>query len=291
MSAGCGDTAAGALGAGVTEPGQAFDTAGTAAVLGGCVDAFVPDVGGTLMNMRSPLSGRYYGLGYVAGAGPGRRVARRDLRRRRRPSGPGRPRRRARPGRRRPVPGADGVLVSPHFQRPRLPGRRRHAREPPRGHAGHDARPRSCARPWSRWPSSTPATSTCWPPSRRARPSREWSAPGAAAAARCGTRSRPTSSRCPYTAAGEVDAGTRGAASLAAVSAGRDPWEAPADQTRTWVPGRGRRTCTLRPARARYRRWTAALSEPLRRRRRTTTDVDEPPNRTDPSPTSTPGER
>ena len=69
MSAGCGDTAAGALGAGATEPGQAFDSAGTAAVLGGCVDTFAPDVGGTLMSMRSPLSGRYYGLGYVAGAG------------------------------------------------------------------------------------------------------------------------------------------------------------------------------------------------------------------------------
>ena len=43
IAAGCGDTAAGALGAGIVEPGMLFDTAGTAAVLAGCTDQFVAD--------------------------------------------------------------------------------------------------------------------------------------------------------------------------------------------------------------------------------------------------------
>ena len=64
----------------------------------------------------------------------------------------------------------------------------------------------------------------------------------------------------PYTAAAEVDAGTRGAAAVAAVSAGSEPWAPPADQTRTWRPDAGAAT-TLRNARTRYRRWTAALSD------------------------------
>lgn len=70
IAAGCGDTAAGAMGAGVTEPGQAFDVAGTAAVFGACTTTFAPDVAGaTLMTMRSALQGRWYSLAYVGGAG------------------------------------------------------------------------------------------------------------------------------------------------------------------------------------------------------------------------------
>ena len=91
----------------------------------------------------------------------------------------------------------------------------------------------------------------------------------------------------PYAAAGEVDAGTRGAASLAVVSAGRDPWDAPADQTRTWSPDADAAR-TLRPARTRYRRWTAALSDLYAA---DTGESDGHPDGTDPSPTSTPGER
>lgn len=70
VAAGCGDTAAGALGAGVTEPEQAFDIAGTAAVLGVCLSTFAPDAtGGALMTMRAALPGRWYSLAYVGGAG------------------------------------------------------------------------------------------------------------------------------------------------------------------------------------------------------------------------------
>lgn len=70
VAAGCGDTAAGALGADVTDPGQAFDVAGTAAVLGACMPSFAPDAGaGVLMTMRSALEGRWYSLAYVGDAG------------------------------------------------------------------------------------------------------------------------------------------------------------------------------------------------------------------------------
>lgn len=70
VAAGCGDTAASALGAGVFEPGQAFDVAGTAAVFGACTPAFAPDTGaGVLMTMRAALPGRWYSLAYVGDAG------------------------------------------------------------------------------------------------------------------------------------------------------------------------------------------------------------------------------
>ncbi|MCC2321482.1 xylulokinase [Cellulomonas xiejunii] len=69
VAAGCGDTAAGALGAGVTEPEHAFDVAGTAAVFGVCLPAFAPDTGGALLTMRAALPGRWYSLAYVGGAG------------------------------------------------------------------------------------------------------------------------------------------------------------------------------------------------------------------------------
>lgn len=70
IAAGCGDTAAAALGSGVTEPGQAFDVAGTAAVLGVCLPEFAPDrAASTLMTMRAALPGRWYSLAYVSGAG------------------------------------------------------------------------------------------------------------------------------------------------------------------------------------------------------------------------------
>lgn len=70
VAAGCGDTAASALGAGVTRPGQAFDIAGTAAVFGLCMPIFAPDAAGkTSMTMRAALPGRWYSLAYVGGAG------------------------------------------------------------------------------------------------------------------------------------------------------------------------------------------------------------------------------
>ncbi|HEY0238285.1 MAG TPA: FGGY family carbohydrate kinase [Friedmanniella sp.] len=255
VSAGCGDTAAGALGSGVTEPGQAFDSAGTAAVFGGCLDTFVPDVGGTLMIMRSPLSGRFYGLGYVAGAGQvvewlGATFGRAE------PDGPvdlGAVLALAAQAR----PGSDGVLVSPHFS-----GRVSPVAAAMRGSL------------LGVTPATTPATLV-----RAALESVAFEyagyldvltalAPGSPVTSVVGTGGGSRSAvwnqikadvlQVPYVGAGEVDAGTRGAAALAAVSAGCDPWAAPVDQTQTWAPD-GAAADVLRRTRARYRRWTEAL--------------------------------
>jgi xylulokinase len=257
VSAGCGDTAAGALGAGVTEPGQAFDSAGTAAVLGGCVDTFAPDVSGTLMSMRSPLSGRYYGLGYVAGAGQvvewlGATFGHPE------PAGEadlGAVLALAAQAR----PGSDGVLVSPHFS-----GRVSPVAAAMRGSL------------LGVTPATTRATLV-----RAALESVAYEyagyldvlaalVPGTPVTGVVGTGGGSRSAvwnqikadvlQVPYTAAAEVDAGTRGAAAVAAVSAGCEPWAAPADQTRTWYPD-AEAADTLRHARTRYRRWTAALSD------------------------------
>jgi xylulokinase len=69
IAAGLGDTAAGAVGAGLVQPGHLLDTAGTAAVLIGCVDSFRPDGGHRLISMRGPLADIWMPLNYVAGAG------------------------------------------------------------------------------------------------------------------------------------------------------------------------------------------------------------------------------
>lgn len=68
--AGCGDTIASMLGAGVIEPGQAFDVAGTASVFSVCVDSFRPDtLTHTLMTSRSIFPGLYYAYAYINGGG------------------------------------------------------------------------------------------------------------------------------------------------------------------------------------------------------------------------------
>ncbi len=70
IAAGCGDTAACALGAGIVTPGMVFDTAGTAAVLAGCVDRFVVDAKHqALLTMRSVVPGLWHPLAYIAGGG------------------------------------------------------------------------------------------------------------------------------------------------------------------------------------------------------------------------------
>ncbi|NPV86977.1 MAG: xylulose kinase [Anaerolineae bacterium] len=70
IAAGCGDTAACALGAGVVHPGMVYDTAGTAAVLAATTDRFVADVQhGALLCMHSVLPGLYHPLAYIAGGG------------------------------------------------------------------------------------------------------------------------------------------------------------------------------------------------------------------------------
>ena len=68
--AGAGDTAAGALGAGIVESGMLFDTAGTASVLAGCTDRYVADEKNrALLTMRSAAPGLWHPLAYVAGGG------------------------------------------------------------------------------------------------------------------------------------------------------------------------------------------------------------------------------
>ena len=70
IAAGCGDTAANALGAGIVKAGMVFDVAGTASVLAGCTDTFVADVDNrALLTMRSVLPGLWNPLAYIAGGG------------------------------------------------------------------------------------------------------------------------------------------------------------------------------------------------------------------------------
>jgi len=70
VAAGCGDTAAGALGAGIVRPGMLFDIAGTASVLAACTDQFVADrQNQALVNMHSVIPGLYNPLAYIAGGG------------------------------------------------------------------------------------------------------------------------------------------------------------------------------------------------------------------------------
>lgn len=70
VAAGAGDQAAGALGAGVVDPGQAFDSAGTASVFAVCVDAFRPDLQNlTLTAGHSVIADRYISMAFINGGG------------------------------------------------------------------------------------------------------------------------------------------------------------------------------------------------------------------------------
>ena len=70
IAAGAGDTAAGALGAGIVRAGMLFDTAGTASVLAGCTGQFVADEKNrALLTMRSVIPGLWNPLAYIAGGG------------------------------------------------------------------------------------------------------------------------------------------------------------------------------------------------------------------------------
>jgi xylulokinase len=67
VAAGLGDTAAGVLGAGVVEPGQVLDVAGTAAVLSASGGDFAPDVEHrTLIAMRGAVEGQWVSLAYLS---------------------------------------------------------------------------------------------------------------------------------------------------------------------------------------------------------------------------------
>ena len=70
IAAGAGDTAANALGAGITRPGMLFDVAGTASVLACCTQTYVSDVRHrALLTMRSVIPGLWHPLAYIAGGG------------------------------------------------------------------------------------------------------------------------------------------------------------------------------------------------------------------------------
>jgi xylulokinase len=70
IAAGAGDTAAGALGAGIIKEGMLLDTAGTASVISCCTQHFVADRDHrALLVMRSVIPGLWMPLGYIAGGG------------------------------------------------------------------------------------------------------------------------------------------------------------------------------------------------------------------------------
>ena len=68
IMAGCGDTAASSLGAGMTDKNTVLDIAGTAAVMMACVDEYKPDVEKKiLLYPRSVLPGMWIPFGFVLG--------------------------------------------------------------------------------------------------------------------------------------------------------------------------------------------------------------------------------
>lgn len=70
IAAGAGDTAANALGAGITKAGLVFDVAGTASVLAGCTDTYIADrKNKALLTMRSVIPGLWNPLAYIGGGG------------------------------------------------------------------------------------------------------------------------------------------------------------------------------------------------------------------------------
>ncbi len=70
IAAGCGDQAAGLLGAAMVEPGVVLDVAGTASVFSICTDRYVPDVKHkTLFAAHLVPADLWYALGYINGGG------------------------------------------------------------------------------------------------------------------------------------------------------------------------------------------------------------------------------
>jgi xylulokinase len=80
IAAGCGDQAAGMLGAAMVRPGMVFDVAGTASVFAVCLDRFVPDrQHRTLFTAHLAVPGLYYALAYINGGGMNLRWFRDEL--------------------------------------------------------------------------------------------------------------------------------------------------------------------------------------------------------------------
>jgi xylulokinase len=70
IAAGCGDTAAGLLGAALVVPAESVDTAGTASVLTFCSSDFRPDIEKeAMLSCRSIIDGLWYSLAYINGGG------------------------------------------------------------------------------------------------------------------------------------------------------------------------------------------------------------------------------
>jgi xylulokinase len=70
LVAGCGDSAATSLGAGITKRGLLFDIAGTASIFSCCVDQYKPDVATkTLLFAHSVLPGLWIPMAYINGGG------------------------------------------------------------------------------------------------------------------------------------------------------------------------------------------------------------------------------
>ena len=70
IAAGCGDQAAGMLGAAMVSPGLVFDVAGTASVFAVVVDRFAADqTHRTLFTAHTAVPGLYYTLAYINGGG------------------------------------------------------------------------------------------------------------------------------------------------------------------------------------------------------------------------------
>lgn len=70
VAAGCGDSAASALGAGVFRPGEVYDVAGTASIFSCVTDRYAPDLRHkTLLFTRSAADGLWNALAYISGGG------------------------------------------------------------------------------------------------------------------------------------------------------------------------------------------------------------------------------
>lgn len=119
VAAGAGDQTAASLGAGVADPGQAFDSSGTASVFALCVDRFAPDTAHqTFMATHSVIPGVFLAVAFINGGGLALRWFRDEL------AGLGDD-----PDAYRKLdemaasvePGAGGLLWYPHFQGRVLP--------------------------------------------------------------------------------------------------------------------------------------------------------------------------
>ncbi len=117
LAAGCGDTAASTFGTGMFEPGMLLDIAGTASVLCGVTDRYVPDAeNAAMVMMRSPVKGLFLPLSYINGGGMCLRWLRNEL--------TGTPRadyQQLEAEAEKLPPGSEGLVFIPHFSGRVLP--------------------------------------------------------------------------------------------------------------------------------------------------------------------------